>query len=142
MKSIFGIDSDDPANTFPARNTFDSFNPRGILEYAVTDDHRVYASVAEGNKPGGFNDNANRDSSPIVLLGGEQLPFFEEEEAWTYEVGLKASWLNNRLRTNLSVYYSDVDNSQLTQTYSFIRIATNDFQAGARISRNTRVACT
>jgi len=143
-KRITGFDSDEPGvEQFPDKITFDSFNPRVILEYKATDDVLLYASVAKGNKPGGFNNNANRDPQPILtLFGGDREPTFGEETAWTYEGGAKTTWADGRLRINVSGYYSDVENAQLTQTYSWcvglpspfcFFVPGGEFRAGANI---------
>ncbi|MEL7028875.1 MAG: TonB-dependent receptor, partial [Pseudomonadota bacterium] len=143
-KSIVGFNNDEPGvEQFPAKATFNSFNPRVILEFKPTDDHLIYASVAKGNKPGGFNDNSNRDPQPILtLFGGDQEPTFDEETAWTYEAGVKTTWADGRLRINASGFYSDVEDAQLTQTYSWcigfpspfcFFVPGGEFRAGANI---------
>lgn len=119
--------------TQPDQRTFTSFNPRVILEYHASDDVLVYGSVAKGNKPGGFNNANNRDTIPIInLVGGERLPSFVEEEAWTYEIGAKTSFFDNRFTANATVYRSEVDNAQLTQTYAWLTSAFS-FPTGANI---------
>lgn len=76
--------------------TFSYVAPRLTLDYAASDNQLVYASVAKGVKPGGFNSRGLDDELT-----------FDQEENWTAEVGLKSSWLDRRLRTNFAVYYTD-----------------------------------
>ena len=118
---------------FPLEETFTSTNPRFILEYQATEDALIYGSIARGNKPGGFNGPANRDMRPLLLLiGGEVLPTFDEETSWNYELGAKTSWLDNKLQVNASIYYTEVEDAQLTQNFAWLD-ADAAFQASSQI---------
>jgi len=124
LKRIVGSDRDGPAPTriklFPARETFTSFTARIMAEYQVREDFLAYAILARGTKPGGFNDTNNRDPQPILtLLGGEQQPSFDQETQRTAELGFKTTWLGGRLRANLAGFVSQIEDAQLTQTYSW-----------------------
>ncbi|WP_416909239.1 MAG: TonB-dependent receptor [Polymorphobacter sp.] len=88
---------------------FTNFLPRTIIEYAASPDHLLYASVAKGNKPGGFNNSAGAGFSPVP----DDLKFFDEEEVWSYEAGFKSSWLDGRLRLNAAAFYLDWSNIQV-----------------------------
>lgn len=81
---------------------FDSFTPRFTLTYLASDDLTVYGNIAKGNKPGGFNDS----DSPKVA--------YDEEEAWNYELGVKARILDGRGTWNSSIYMIDWTDQQLT----------------------------
>lgn len=75
------------------------------VEYKWNDDIMTYASVARGYKGGGINargSNAN-----------EFVPF-DPEYLLTYEVGLRSDLVDNRVRFNASVYYSDYDDIQFS----------------------------
>lgn len=93
--------------TFGAK--FTNVLPRTIIEYAASPDHLLYASVAKGNKPGGFNNSAGAGFSPVP----DNLKFFDEEEMWSYEAGFKTSWLDNKLILNASAFYLDWSNIQV-----------------------------
>lgn len=88
--------------------TYDSTNPRFTLDYRATDDLLLYGVVARGNKPGGFNFD---DRLPDSLVA------FDEEESWSYEVGLKATLLDQRMTFDFSAYYIDWSGQQLTQNF-------------------------
>lgn len=75
------------------------FTPRFVLDYQWTDDVMTYASYSEGFKAGGFN-----------TLG--EAPPVAEETVKNSEVGLKSTWLDNRLKLNLSAYKYDYTNLQ------------------------------
>lgn len=93
-----------PPQTDPTRTkTFDSFNPRVALSIKTGDSGIVYANVAKGFRSGGFNTNA-----PGVP------PTFAPEKLWSYEFGVKQSFLNNSLFVEAAVYYNDYNNVQTT----------------------------
>ncbi len=119
----------------PASTKFSSTNPRFILEYEATDDHLLYASIAKGNKPGGFNNPDNRDTTPpAVILGGVPSPSFDEETSWNYEIGAKTSWLDNRLQLNGAIFFSEAEDVQLTQNYAwFMGPGFTNLRAGSHI---------
>jgi iron complex outermembrane receptor protein len=80
------------------------WTPRFVASYTATEDVNLYVSATEGFKSGGWN---ARGTLPELLLP------FESEEVWSYEAGMKSEWLDNRLRTNLAAFYSDVTDFQL-----------------------------
>lgn len=75
------------------------FTPRIVFDYQWTKDIMTYASYSEGFKAGGFN-----------TLG--EAPPVDEETVKNSEIGLKSTWLDNRLRLNLSAYQYDYTNLQ------------------------------
>ena len=86
-----------------AEETFDSVTPRASLTWVGSDRLTVYASVAKGNKPGGFN----AFNAPQVA--------YDEEEAWNYEVGVKTMLLDGAMIWNTSLFFIDWTDQQLTQ---------------------------
>lgn len=86
--------------------TFDSFNPRFSTNYKITDQNLLYASVAKGNKPGGFN------GTTAIQAG---IPTFEEEEVWAYEAGTKNQFMDRQITFNLAAFFNDISGYQLTQ---------------------------
>lgn len=79
------------------------FLPRFAIEYEFSPNVVTYASVTRGYRPGGLNPQTDF----IEALE------FEEETSWNYELGVKTSWLDNRLRANLSAFINDVDDYQV-----------------------------
>jgi outer membrane receptor protein involved in Fe transport len=98
----------------------DSLTPRFTLRYEPTDLMMLYALVAKGNKPAEFNNGffrtATADACESIEAIEEGATQIEEEKAWTYETGGKASWLDNRLTTNLSLFYIKWENQSVFQT--------------------------
>ena len=87
-----------------AEKTFPVWTPRFTVDYKLQEDILVYGSVAKGAKAGGFNASAPTPG---------ELPF-EPETNWTYEVGLKSQWLDNRALVNLAVFDSEMSGIQIT----------------------------
>lgn len=83
----------------------DELIPRFGLKYQFNPNLMAYATIAKGYRPGGLNYRANSEAELR----------FGEEKTWSYETGLKTSWLDNRLIANLSVFHNDVNDYQVLQ---------------------------
>lgn len=84
-------------------NNFEYFSPRVILEYQPSSTLNFYISAAQGTKSGGAN--------PEASLASEQE--YDPESNWTYELGAKASFLNNTLQVAASLYHIDWTDQQI-----------------------------
>lgn len=82
--------------------SWSGFTPSVTLEFEPSEDLFLYASYSEGFKSGGFN------------LGNAQPPF-DEEEIEAFEVGLRADWMNGRLRTNATAFHYEYSNLQVSK---------------------------
>jgi len=123
------------------------FTPRVTLDWKPSEDTLLYAIYAEGNKPGGLNGSAG------VAINR---PTYGDESLTGGELGLKQSLLGNTVQANISVYYNDVTDVQLTTsvpnatgTSAVTSIATNqgdaevkglELELQAALSRNLRVS--
>ncbi len=111
------VDNGFASNGAPMKATFSNFMPRAILQYQPTSETNLYATYAQGNKPGDFNssvivlNDAEREQVRNQTGGGNFVP---EEELTNYELGWKQLWLDNRLSTNLAVYFMEWENQQTT----------------------------
>ena len=65
----------------------------------------MYVSATNGFKSGGWN---ARGSSSAALQA------FAPETIWSYELGMRADWMDGRLRTNVTAFYSDLEDLQTT----------------------------
>ncbi len=83
----------------------DELIPRFGLKYQLNPNLMAYTTIAKGYRPGGLNYRANSEAELR----------FGEEKTWSYEAGLKSSWLDNRLIANLSVFHNDVNDYQVLQ---------------------------
>lgn len=88
-----------------AETSFNNLSPRLVLEYQATPDVLAYASVTKGFKSGGFN---NYPADPVAAR-----TFFRPEEIQAYEVGLKATVWDGRLRANIAVFTYDYTDLQV-----------------------------
>ncbi|MDN4501410.1 TonB-dependent receptor [Alteromonadaceae bacterium BrNp21-10] len=86
---------------------FSNLTGKLALNWDISNEHFLYAFVASGFRPGGLN-------VPVGL--GLPEPF-EAEEIMSYEMGWKAQWLNDHLRTQLTAFRNDYDNFQVTIGY-------------------------
>ena len=82
--------------------TWDAFTPSVTLEYQAGDDLFVYLDYSQGFKSGGYN------------VGNLQ-PAFDPEEIDQYEIGVRADWLQGRLRTNASLFLYDYTELQVSK---------------------------
>lgn len=107
------------ANGIIASQDYYSFSPRAIVKWQAAEQVNLYASVAEGNKPGGFNFGffdapvTEQDTRNGLANGSARV---KEERAWTYEMGAKTQWLDRRLTANVSAYYIDWTNQAVNKT--------------------------
>ncbi|MBW2366353.1 MAG: TonB-dependent receptor [Deltaproteobacteria bacterium] len=89
-----------------AEESWDHVSPKFGISYQIGKESLLYGSISNGWKSGLF--------SPGNPPGSEKL---DEETLWSYEVGAKCDWFENRLRTNIAAFYYDyTDMQQRTQT--------------------------
>lgn len=89
-----------------AEESFNEFTPSLTVRYHWDTSLMTYAKVAKGYKSGGYNTRAPDAAS--FELG------FEPETLTSFELGMKADWLDNRVRTNAALFYYDYEDMQLT----------------------------
>ena len=94
-------------------SSYKTFSPRGTLEYHFTPNNMVYVSAARGIKAGGFNGYV---AGNVTLTTGEQS--FGQETNWTYELGSRSTFLDNRLTLDLTAFYVNWDHKQIAITPS------------------------
>ena len=87
------------------RREFEDFSPSFVAAYDLTDDVNLYAKAVKGYKSGGFNVRA---SSIDRFNEG-----FDSETLWSYELGIKSEWLDDRLRLNVAGFISEYEDIQI-----------------------------
>jgi len=79
--------------------------PKLTLAHHVSDTMLIYGSTGLGFKPGGF--------SP--LIDPPRSPKFETETVWASEVGVKSTWLDDRITANASLFFNAITDYQVEQ---------------------------
>lgn len=97
--------ADGPQNFGPSGGTGeqseDPITPKVSLDWQVTPDDLVYATVAKGFRIGGAN-----PPFPLAACGVTSVPSsYSSDTVWSYELGTKDKFLDGKLRTDASVYY-------------------------------------
>ena len=93
--------------------TFDELLPKFSVNHDISTDVMGYLSASKGYLVGGFN-----------WLNATQETFqYDPEYTWNYEAGIKATWCSGRLITNMSVFYIDIEDKQVTE-YDYDTLAT------------------
>lgn len=105
--SNFTTDDLEPSGV-PTKLDTSIWTPRFALNFKASDDVLLFASVTRGFKSGGWNARG-------VTAG--QLQAFSAEKTWSYEVGLKSQWLDDRLRLNATAFYGDTADFQLPAAF-------------------------
>jgi iron complex outermembrane receptor protein len=105
VSSLPGTIPEAPAGTIKDKTDNQEVSWRVIGELDITDDAMVYASVARGYKGPGSN------SLPSGPSSGRDV-FVDPEIPTNYEIGIKSEWLDNRLRFNAAVYYTQFEDFQ------------------------------
>lgn len=83
------------------------FSPKAALTYRVDRDILIYTTVSRGFQFGGINIlEANISNDPTT---------FKSSTLWNYEIGIRTDWFNKTLRFDLTAFYIDWKNAQVTQ---------------------------
>ncbi len=90
-------------------NTWEAWLPRFTLDFKWTPDTLLYASGAKGSKPGGFNTQLGAGNVQLP----EDLLAFDEESAWSYELGVKTRLLDRRMTLNVALFKIDWSDIQV-----------------------------
>jgi iron complex outermembrane recepter protein len=107
----------DPTVELGKTTKADGVAPRFIASYKATEDIIVNAQASKGFRLGGVNDPILLPlcQGPDVGIFGN-IPTWQDETAWNYELGTKMRFLNGRLSVNPTAFYIDVKNLQVVVT--------------------------
>lgn len=92
-----------------ANESWNNVSWRLALDYKVSDYIMLYASAASGFKSGGFTGSAStalRATTP-----------FKPEKATNFEVGVKSDLFDRRMRLNITGFYTDYKDLQVTRFF-------------------------
>jgi iron complex outermembrane receptor protein len=97
-----------------AELNYDELLPKFALSFDCTDNIMYYATVAKGCLIGGFN---------YVSAYSQQAFTYDSEYTWNYELGVKTSWLDDKLWVNAALFYIDMKDKQVFETDQTVPIA-------------------
>lgn len=87
---------------------YDEWLPKFSVSYDLTDDVMTYISASKGYNTGGYI------YCPTANLTGDSFTY-GPEYTWNYEAGIKTTWLNNTIRANLTMFYIDIKDKQVSE---------------------------
>ena len=83
---------------------YNEWLPKFSVAYDLTPKAMAYSTVSRGYKAGGFNGKFD-----------QSIFSFDPEYLWNYEAGMKTTWLDDRILVNLSVFYIDLSDKQVSE---------------------------
>jgi iron complex outermembrane receptor protein len=87
------------------KETWDDLQPKVTLRFKPSADLTMYLGYSRGFRSGGFNQTGVGAAGGFVGLGVPGVnDIFDQETADTIEGGIKATFLDDRVRTSMSVY--------------------------------------
>jgi iron complex outermembrane receptor protein len=92
------------ASVHGLEETWNDLSGKIGLDFALSDDLLIYGSVSKGFKSGGFPAG--------TTLSAEQIVPYDPEKLIAYELGLKSTLLDRRLRVNGALFYYDYRDKQ------------------------------
>jgi len=116
-------------------DSFSEISPKLALKYKLNNNTLAFATIAKGYKPGGY-----------YIFAPQGQEYYDQETLISYELGLKSSFLDNRLNLNTSLYYIDISDKQIVVPVSnlanYIRSADSATSKGLEIELNYKVTDT
>lgn len=110
---------------FNGSATFKDFNPRASISWQPDANNNLYFSYSQGFKGGGFDPRgqttACRNATGGTCTADEVFDFmsFEPETVDSFELGWKASLLDNRLNISIAGFLGQYDNVQIPGSVGF-----------------------
>jgi len=139
MQELMGASLASYAHAFKEERETDQTIPAVSINWTPSDNHLLYASYTEGFKSGGFN--AVDDQDPVLVRAPacvfQNLPGcidrtspgpgfeYDDETAWSFEVGGKHTFLDGRMRFNWAYYNSEYDDQQVSTFVGLGFVVTN-----------------
>lgn len=95
------------AFTVTPSDEWSDFSPKLAVEYHPNDNTMIFASASKGFKSGGF-----AGSQGVEAAASQSV---DPEIAWNYELGFKSDLLDNKLRLNVTAFYTDYEDLQIVR---------------------------
>ncbi|NBB24401.1 TonB-dependent receptor [Porphyrobacter sp. SLTP] len=112
-------------SNFNGSATFKDFNPRASISWQPNADHNLYFTYSQGFKGGGFDPRgqttACRNARGGACTADEVFDFlaFDPETVDSFELGWKASLLDNRLNISLAGFLAQYKDVQIPGSVGF-----------------------
>lgn len=121
VMSVVDLTLDNPGRL---SKSFTQLLPKLTLSYTLPmPSSMIYASVAKGYKAGGYNTQMFSDvlQQRVMETMGitakydvDEIVSYDPEKSWNYEIGARLSTLDSRLSGEVSLFYIDCRDQQLT----------------------------
>jgi iron complex outermembrane receptor protein len=111
-----------PLRYFPTGDNSQSwriFDPTVGAQYHFNDDVMAYLSWGKGFKAGGWTTRLS------AVITDPKVAEYSPETTKSWELGVKSSWFNHRLRANAAVFLTDYDGIQLNIQQGISPVYTN-----------------
>ena len=105
--------------------TFVELLPKGALKYEWKNQNYIYISASRGYKTGGFNVQMISDLVSQKLMASmapnakepdvKRNTLYLPELSWNYELGIHTTFLDDKIKTGLTVFMMDISGLQLTE---------------------------
>ena len=89
--------------------TDDGVSPKLAVAWQVTNDVLAYGSVSRGFQYGGVNNRA------VPSPGSNSPRTYKSSTLWSYEAGLRTDWFDRSLRADVTAFYLDWTDAQVSQ---------------------------
>ncbi len=103
-----GIVNGGPATQMPPTRSDSRVVPKVLMELDVTDDLLVYATASKGFRVGGINLPVPEAfcATQLADLGitNADIFAFDSDSLWNFEMGMKSSWLAERVHLNIAAF--------------------------------------
>lgn len=117
--TVWNTIANPPFDPTPLTHSSNFLDGNLSLQYDIAPDVMAYASFGHGSKSGGFVETNTIAIPPFLQVAGK-VPAglvaagsaIKDEKTKSYEVGLKTTLLDRRLRFNIAGFYTDVSNFQ------------------------------
>jgi len=121
-----------PAIKFNTKKDWNTFLPKATLTYNLDDFWTLYSSITTGYMTGGFN--------PAPQTTDIESNSYKPTETLNYEVGAKASLLDDQLFLSTSLFYMDIENIHVNTVTASGQVATGNakeaYSQGIEIEAN------
>ncbi|WP_221391064.1 TonB-dependent receptor [Dyadobacter sp. NIV53] len=109
IRGEFQEDGGEAMVTLPdtsSKASFKAFSPKMSLSYHIAESHTAYATYSRGFRTGGITQLSSDPSQPPLYP-------YKPEYSNNFEIGIKNTFFNNRLRLNVAGFYTNVTDAQV-----------------------------